>query len=460
MKRPAYFINVPILIIVFLFIFSCSDSEHRLPFASKDTATVVIKLGLPDEQAAVSRSLIDRILRIFTRDAMAQTAPAAFSSVSVSVKAFGMLTINQIFTSGTISLTVPAGGSRSFEVIAYTSATDPAASRSFRGTTTLDIPVGQSVDVPVIMNLYETKLVVPDGVSGDVVMIDDMAGTNWKTYKYTGITAGTFQPSDIAYDNRGRIYISNGYTGGETIADIVRIDDINGTNAQAFNSVPNGQSAGYIVRMVIDRQSNTLYFITSTRLYKASLDDLSNATRLDASNLVWNNRTGIDIDGLGMLYLLSSSGNAITKYDPNADQIVYRTTINLGGLNLATDLYIRYPYIYVANYNGASGATPADGYQIVTFQISGESLVPVGHFGNKNNSAVNNSYGMFYGAQNFVALRNDQFIIIDNDKLGVTTDWLCKLVATGITPGMGWQTYGSWSGSQSGPGYFKFYSTC
>ncbi|TFH40937.1 MAG: hypothetical protein E4G96_06555 [Chrysiogenales bacterium] len=91
------------------------------------------------------------------------------------------------------------------------------------------------------------------------------------------------------------------------------------------------------------------------------------------------------------------------------------------------------------------------------------AVVPIAlaeYFGNKT-AGINNSYGMFNGANLFVAIRNDRLIVVDHDETNIPSysSW-CKLAATGTIPGIGWSTYGAYGDTGSGPGYFMFYSTC
>jgi len=441
------------------FIESCSDSERNIDLLNK-TATVVINLNLPDKHAEASTSIPDRIFRFFMKDAVAQTVPASLRSIKVLVSGDSFEVIEKNFSpSGCINLKVPAGKLRLFEVFAYVSDDDPGAVYIYRGTAVADLPPGETVSVPVVMSAYQNKIIVPDHSGSRVVMIDDISGKNWKEYTYTGVL--TFLPSDVVVDGQGRIYISNDY---ETNADIIRIDDMRGTNVTRYDPIPLGAGLGNVARMVIDNQRNRMYFVTQTALYMASLDSIDSATRLDASNQVWNNRQGIAVDKDGMLYILSSSGDQITKYDPDTDEMINAPNLPINpvnDLNNAQDIYYKDPYLYVSNFGSTT-----DGYQMLQYRIEGNSLTLVGHFGNRTprvtDSTANNAYPWFYGAQNIIAIRNDLFVVIDFGELDTVTgipryyDW-AKLILTGTTLGSGWETYGTYG---TGSGQFKFYSTC
>ena len=144
-------------------ILSCSDSESRLSPLLRHT-TVVINLGMPPENpSAYDNIILNRIRRFFVPDAIAQTAPATFSNILVRVSGPDIGIIEQNFGPiGTISLDVPAGSLRQFKVIATVSHLDPSGALSFRGTAVANLPEGETVSIPVVMTLFEARLVVPD----------------------------------------------------------------------------------------------------------------------------------------------------------------------------------------------------------------------------------------------------------------------------------------------------------
>lgn len=106
---------------------SCSDSETRSPLAF--SATVIINLGLLHDTDAASASIIDRILRFFASGAVAaSTAPAAFSNINIRVTGSGIGTFSKDFPpTRVISMTVPGGGLRLFEVTAQVLGGDSSA---------------------------------------------------------------------------------------------------------------------------------------------------------------------------------------------------------------------------------------------------------------------------------------------------------------------------------------------
>src|SRR5271157_3286815 len=179
MKRIKMMIYLAALIINFSML-SCSDSESKLSPLFKQTL-VVLNLGMPPENpSAYDNTIWNKIRNFFVRDALAQTAPATFSNILVRVSGPDIGIIEQEFGPlGTISFSVPAGSLRQFEVIAYVSPLDPSAALSFRGTAIANLPEGETVSVPVLMTLNETKIVVPDFQNSRIATIDNMSGANW-----------------------------------------------------------------------------------------------------------------------------------------------------------------------------------------------------------------------------------------------------------------------------------------
>jgi hypothetical protein len=439
---------------------SCSDSESRIPSAGD--ATVIINLGLPPDDDAASASVIDRMLRFFSRDAVAATAPATFGNINIRVTGAGIGSIAKDFPStGVISMTVPGGGLRTFEVTAQVAAGDPSAALTFYGSTIANVPSGGTVSVPVLMEINETKIVVPDLRKQRLVLLDNVSSAGWNstiTTSQLGTITGGFFPFDIDYDSRGRIYIAN----WSTNTDIIRMDDLNGTNLTQFDV--GSTTITNVIGIAIDRKRDLLYCISSTELYRCPLSNISGgATRLDTVNNILSNLYGIDVDDDGNLYIVNGySGNyRITKYNPNnaATGIIYQ--LAFPSLNWGYDIKVEKPYLYVLNTNGSNGATSKEGYQVLKYRIDAEgtgsaTYTLVEHFGNKT-ALANLTAGMFYGPRKFVGIRNDGLFIIDNNE----TSYLCKMIWTGTEPslGSGWSSFGAYDTGPS-TGYFKFYCSC
>ena len=432
---------------------SCADDESRSSLAGD--ATVVINLGLPPDYETASSSILDRVLRFFTRDAVAATAPAAFANINIRVSGNGIGSIAKDFPgTSVISMTVPGGGLRTFEVTARVVPGDTGAALAFYGSTIATVPSGGTVSIPILMSINETKLLVPDRRNNRLVLLDNVSPAGWnRTITESDLGAvinGGFVPHDIDYDSRGRIYIAN----WTSSTDIIRMDDLNGTNLTQFDvgSTTLTQPVG----IAIDRKRDLLYCISSTELYRCPLNNISGlAVRLDnhvINGNIFSNLYGVDVDDDGNLYIVNGpTGNYITKYNPDTDQIIYQSTFSQ--LSWGYDIKVKKPYIYVGNSGGLTD------YLILKYRIDAEdtgsaTYTIVDNFGTRT-ALADLSNGMFYGPRKFVGIRNDGLFIIDNNETG----YLCKMVGLGTVPslGSGWSAFWAY-----GPGasQFKFYCSC
>ncbi len=464
MKKCSLFVFAVSLTVTFSSL-SCSDSESKLkPLPAGQTA-VIINLNLPPENPTASdNSIWNKIRSFFIKDAVAQTAPANFSSISVTVTGADMSAVQQTFSpSPMITVNAPAGNARRFDILANVAPGDPSAALSFSGTATADLAEGTVVDLPITMALNETKIVVPDsancggcGTSRRIIMIENLstAAATWtpKT-TFPGFT-GTLFPMDISFDSRGRIYIANNSTIG-----VIRIDDINGTNLiQGSPTVyGTGTPINNVVTIAVDRINNILYFATASALYKSPLNGSSLATQLTLAIPGGNFIRGIDVDNTGMLYIVavpSSAGQSfLFKYDPNAPGIVGTPYPFGSSAAIPIDVLFRSPYIYVTNFSSISAGT-----QILQLTFSGSAFSLVTGNGTKTATVGDTATGRFYGASRFLAIRNDVFIVADSDQSTTTGD---KLVSFSDMLFTNWTTYGNYvAGIPSAAGEFKLYSTC
>ena len=436
---------------------SCSDSESRFGLPGR-TAKVTISLGMPAENPALSDNTIWKTIRsIFISDAMAQTAPATFSSVAVTVTAPDITTIQQTFTgSGAMTLTIPAGSARQIGIIATVDPADPSAALSFKGTTTTDLTADTSVNVPVAMTLNETKIVIPDPFFNisvpiaqqvrRIIQINNISGAGWieKVGSNIGFT-GTFYPYAIDFDARGRIYIANnnGITGSSVV---IRINNINSTTCSNLGS---GGGSG-ILAVAVDRIRNYVYYATSVQLRRFNADATGSGDTLLLTNSgveLIQTITGLDVDPNGNLVISgkNTSGlDRIFQYDPTL-QIITKT-FSSANLISPEDVQFKAPYIYVANPSGPNN------FKILQLDTNLQ-YVP-GYGTQVTPFATNTNPGMFYGPRKFLAIRNDSLIIIDDIPTGTDID---KLISIQDIAGTGWTTYGT---EGKGVGQFMFYYGC
>jgi hypothetical protein len=443
-------------VIAILGLASCSDSEKRLSPLLNQTK-VILDLGLPPVHAANDSMIWDKIRRFFIRDAVAQSAPAAFSSIDVRVTGPDIGVMEQSFGPfGTISLNVPSGSFRQFEVIAHVAPGSPSAALSFSGAAIANLPAGDTVTVPVFMTLNETKIVLADVSSGfsnlgRIAIIDNMIAPNrvniteamLQVFGYTGPDS-SFRPYDISFDSRGRIYIANN-SSSSTIG-VIRIDDILGTNYIQTTTSPTpryGGTVGNVVTIAVDRLQNKVYFATSasTNIYQSNLDGTN--TVFKAPTAIVAPIRGIDVGNDGTLYV--AAGSSVYKYDWQNNNVLG----SLGGFNTPFDVLSRTPYVYVANSQNSTGR------QIVELFVNTDYSFSINNYYGNQVSSTNTNAPNFYGAHRFAAIRNDGFFIADSlPPFGME---LAKLVFIQNMAGSGWNWLGT---TGTAPDQFRFFSGC
>ncbi len=436
-KKAAFFY---IIIFIFGILLSCSSNDTS-------SVTIRINLGLQKEKSvSYEKSIIDKILNIFETKAFAQTAPSNLTSLVLNVTGSGMDTITQQFTDtfpSEITLSVPAGSGRLFEVLAYT----PSA--TLRGAVTRDLSPGAVVDIPIDMGLYETKIVIPDpqGSFGTprLCQIDDISG-GWTT-PLTAVSGVTyFKPYDVDFDTQGRIYFANNYasTGGDYI---VRIDDINGGNPLLLGANGSGYNA-----IAIDRRNNIIYSARSgvNTLWQC---DIGNTTfnQIILTGKTFTAIRGLAVDDDGNLYIAATTSGPVYEVikwtPPNLTNFISYST------NLAEpwDVLVTENSLYITNRDGA------DGYKIIRLDLSLNLLGNTGNQSTSQDSVPNN----FYGPKRFLAILNRGLFIIDEASQnegdpfsGLPGDRLVYFDDISLN---GWQTFGS---TGTGDNQFNFFWEC
>jgi len=407
-------------------VISCSDSETRLN-SVLNQATVVINLGMPEEHASAPTSVMDRIFHLFIRDAVAQTAPpVSIRSITVRVTGPDITTIEKSFiSSGTVSLEVPAGSMRGFDVTAYVDPADPGAAASFRGMAVANLPAGATVNIPIVMRLNETKIIVPDYYNDRLLVLDSVSGSYVSEYGTSFIGDYNITPYDIDFDSKGRMYISDHYNN-----DIVRVNSFSLADGAVphyvwFNvtATPNA--------IAVDRINNIVYFTDNTSLYRTNLDgDSLPAMPIDTITYIY----GIDVGPDGSLYIAGTTSNygpGIFKYNATSGTVVgYYTDTNI---NTPYDVHVKYPFIYVLTRWGI-----ASEYNVVKLLIGNNNeLTLIGHGPDQSIGTLNN-------VGHFTSLFSNGILM-----MGKYPD---ILVFMNNESGLGWQEN---SGSISDP--FNFY---
>jgi hypothetical protein len=360
-------------------------------------------------------------------------------TIALTVSGPGMRTIERTFKdTGNLSIEVPAGNSREFEMQVNINPADPGAALSYYGSATVDLIAGASVTIPLTMELYETKLLIPDPyLNWRLVQIDDMIGSNWTTILAANLTnITTFRPYDVDFDAQGRIYIAN----NNSIDDkIVRIDDMSTANEVL---ITDDSMADGIVAFTVDRKSDYLYYITDNDIYRQNINSfLDNILVSIAVEIPIRTLRGIAVDADGFLYLANDGvgDKSVYKVDPNAlpgSRVVGSYSAGLLGPH---DVMVKAPYLYVADPDPA-GAND----KIVQLTLD---LSPV-------DTLSESVQHPMYGPRHFVAILNKRIYFMDELPTGSDAD---KLVAMDDIDGTNWETYGSFG---SGVGEFVFYYGC
>lgn len=407
MKHAIQFMLMAGCIIISVFIFSCSDSERHLGL-SGNTSRVVINLNMPDLHAANDGSIIDRVLNFFSpRNAMAQSAPATFGSISIRVTGSDIGLIEKSFVGGgAISFNVPSGDLRQFEVIATVAPDDPSAAASFRGTAVANLPAGATVSVPVVMRLNETKIIVPDSYYNRLVVMNSINSTGAVISQYNcGGDGCSFQPHDVDFDTRGKLYVLDTLSN-----DILRFNSL---DASIDNTV---KSLGFFTdpsthSIAIDRINNYLYFADSiSNLYQVNLNDPLPLTPAVKDITPLNTIIGIDTTPDGELYIMGNSslpgGTRIYKYNPgttsDSGAVEGQPYISSDKLVNPMDIMVRPPYIYVLANPDPILRIPINDFTLKYYATYGTITYPL------------TKPGDFYGPKKFLGLRNTLVIIDDS----------------------------------------------
>ncbi len=443
-------------IIIATGLFSCADSETKLRPIPSGTTTVIINLDLPPEDpTAFDNTIWNRIRRLFVRDAVAQTPPATFSSISVTVTAADIATVQQNFLpTDTMLLNLPAGDARRFDIMATVAPGDLSGARSFTGTATTSLTEGQTVSLPVSMTLSETRLIIPDNRNNRIVKIDSMAGDGWveKTGPNIGFSVNTFMPYDIDFDTRGRIYIANNNptTGGNVI---IRINNLSDTAAIAFG---NGGGSG-IAAVAVDRVRNLVYYAAASTLKRCGLNGSGDTTLAITGAGTMSTINGLDVDqSSGDLFIAAAWGVAAAI--PSIGRFtISGTTATLiasqaltGGTVTSRDVIILPPSVFVAQSFGSPNNT---GNRITQFDMGLTISAASAQFLTQNASA---SPQQFFGTDRFIAPPNRRLVVIDEDQSGVPSD---RLIGFDDITGTNPVAFGT-GGAGVGQFHFLFWNGC
>jgi hypothetical protein len=395
--KNKYFFRLFLLLIIFSFVtLSCNSGG-----TSKVTITIDLGLGNKAAFNAPENSIIDRVLRFFAKDAEA-APPTNLTSLTLNITGDGMDTITQSYTApppSTITVEVPAGESRMFEILAYT----PSA--TLRGVATRSLAGGATVTIPITMGLYETKIVIPDWYSQRLVQINDMTGAGWRSINNSSIGyTPTFQPSDIDFDSQGRIFIANRASSTGEVG-IMRIDDISDISYTAIVSNPTISAA--VNAIAIDRINGLMYYGISSGtylLYRFNLNTLVNQG-ITLTGITLVSIRGLAVDETGNLYIAATINIAGSNYPRviKYDTVTTNITQYSSDLIYPWDVVIKNGYLYVADYDNIF---PYDSSKIVRLSLDLGYIDQLGTAGSST----------FHGPHRFLAILNNRFYLIDEDE--------------------------------------------
>lgn len=448
---------------------SCADSESRMPLGG---ATAIIKLGHSDA--------VDKALAPGAPLAASETLPpfALFDRVMVTVSGPDIGTIQKNFPySDTISMDVPAGAVRRFEVTVFVAPFDPdnfltwTAASTFKGTSTANVPAGATVSVPVMMILDETKFVIPDYLNNRIVQFSTIP-----TALATWVPATSTNPVDIDFDARGRIYVLNkSVLSGYDM--IYRSETIMTTGTQVLDQAyfPNLTIRAF----TIDRRRNILYLAN----YDFGIDiisvDLSQSlpamemtflNTVDPStyNPYFSDITAMDVGNDGMLTIIGNDYNAnqiMMRYNPFMSELVCSEGCHkiygfpVGAPFDFSSLYITPKDVQVRGQD-VCVLTQSDmpGFVLLQFQATPAGFVLGTHFGTIPSIMGPPEKNFFYGPQQFAIRRENLLVVIDEGSYyDMWNHGVDRLVLTDFDIARPWTTFGR---TGSGDGQFNFYAYC
>ena len=286
------------------------------------------------------------------------------------------------------------------------------------------------------MIVGETKIVIPDSWGYRVVQIDNMDGSEAEinaTFTSNAFGLASFQPRDIDFDPRGRIYIAARHGTVAVVNQVVRVNDINDTPYTGF------ADAGVTINaLAIDRRNNLVYYAITTQLFRSDYDGGSLYSGFNLG--IIQNIRGLAVDDDGILYVSGTDGSGnerIFKYDPSAEIVITDSGAALT-LNTAFDVIVKSSYVYVANYGIAKKVIQLDKNLVFQDELT---LDP------------DNPSDTFLGPHRFVAILNNRFYVIDEDETDMVNDNE-RIVAFDNINGSNWKTY-----INSGD-FFNFFGMC
>lgn len=368
-----------------------------------------------------------------------QDAPSAIEALDIEIS--GGTDVARTVTRDTEALIfeLPVGEEHTIDV----------DSSNFLGSKMFTVPRGGlQLSVPV-----QEKIFIPDAANGRLVMIDDMAGTDWST----NVLMDRYVDAEVGPD--GRIYTPVRISGDYFVQAYDNIDDTEPAD------IVTASPGDWLYAVGIDWDREYLYYggvdgATDTpRLRRVSL---SGTGEVNLDDLVGSGEAllekgvyGIAVDGAGDIYVSGAKNEAafagdaprVVKIDPASETRVWVSAplpTEQEAIVIGTDVIFKNGAVYANNPDGL------DGYRIV--QLDARTGDITGHFGSEPADTSNPRAGEFYAPNRFVGVNRAKIFITDD---GVNANVNRLISFEPGTDASGWKTFGSLG---SGEDQFDFFT--
>jgi len=173
------------------------------------------------------------------------------------------------------------------------------------------------------------KIYLADSRNDRIVRIDDMTGKGWITYGTSGRTGepstpsqvnlppgeGLFiQPSAVAFDSKGRIYIVSG-------TELARIDDMTGKGWTTFGSAGSGAKQFFKGKSLAIDPMDRIYFVDAGNHRVVRIDDMTGkgwvtfGTKGSGVGQFEDELNGVTLDAQGRIYLGDEHNLRVVRID-------------------------------------------------------------------------------------------------------------------------------------------------
>jgi hypothetical protein len=316
---------------------------------------------------------------------------------------------------------------------------------------------GIQISVPM-----QEKIFIPDRANNRLVMIDDMAGTDWSERSVSSIRDAEVGPD-------GRVYAA-GDDGNPFVRAFDSIDDpapadivpdIPDITDDTLNAIGVDWEQGYVYYggTIIPGGDSDFGFLRQVTLSGGSERTFDSLVSSGPSHLDSGGLWGISVGDSGDIYVAggqydpTAGPSGLTaalavRIDPETDSVVWVSdTLPIDASTSANaGILFKAGSVYVTNRSGI------DGYRIV--QLDAQTGAISGHFGSEPADSSNPRRGEFYGPSRFVAVnRSNIYVIDEGGSLDSSPDHRIVSFEPG-TDASGWRAFGS---AGTGEDQFRFF---